>query len=142
MELVLVWARARRSAAALATPRLLAPAATSFLLASRADFLFTEAHKQAIAETEYSLWCEQEERRDSSLRVPPLEPKPPAAQSGNRTSRSTSPVKDLNTLITSVAVKRRGSEDSIRTVYRADEQLPDSAYRSRSGLRHGQSERE
>ena len=111
-------------------------------LASRADFLLTEALKQAIAETEYSLWCEQEERRDSNLLVSPLEPNTPAARSAICTSRSTSPVKDLNTLIASVAVKRRGSEDSIRTVYRADEQLPDSAYRSRSDLRHGQSERQ
>lgn len=131
------WTRARapicRAAAALATPRLLhAPAPTS-LLHVLTDY-FTEARKQARAETEYNLSSKQEEYYDSSLLVAPLDITNSALRSGNRTTRSPSPIKDLDTLIARVVVKRRGSEDSIRTAYRVDEKVPDSAYRGRSDL--------
>jgi hypothetical protein len=68
----------------------------------------------------------------SELGIPASEP---VSFSANSTLRAPSPVEDLNTLIASIATKRRGSDDSLKTAYTAGEIIPESAYRSRPDLR-------
>lgn len=101
----------------------------------------TEARKQAQAEEEYYNTFEHqqgdsEQSYDSTVSAPPPDlPAPePFSFSDNRTLRSASQPNDLNTLIARIAAKRRGSDDSLKTVYAADETIPTSAYRSRPDL--------
>jgi hypothetical protein len=105
-----------------------------------ADFLsLTESCKQAQAEIEYYRLCdpekiEQLEKRHDS-KVDPLQPNDtasnPAQHSVDHTPRSASPVRDSSTLIARTVIKRRGSDDSVKTAYGADEEIPNSAYRGR-----------
>lgn len=102
----------------------------------------TEARKQALAEEEYYKTSEHqqgelEQRHDSKVSAPPPDiPAPePFSFSDNRTLRSASQFIDLNTLIASIATKRRGSDDSLKTAYTAEDIVPASAYRSRPDLR-------
>jgi hypothetical protein len=102
----------------------------------------TEARKQAQAEEEYYKTLEHqqsdsEQRHDSSVSSLPrtVSAPEPVSFSNNRTPRSASRFNDLNTLIARIANKRRGSDDSLKTVYAADDIVPDSAYRSRPDLR-------
>jgi hypothetical protein len=123
--------------------RLLTPRSCSF---TRADFLsLTESRKQAQAEIEYYKLYEPEkleqleQRHDS--KVDPLQlddtASNPVEYSANCTPRSASPVKDPSTLIARTVVRRRGSDDSVKTAYAADEEVPDSAYRDHSAPRSG-----
>ncbi|GAB7322592.1 hypothetical protein MBLNU13_g03507t2 [Cladosporium sp. NU13] len=97
----------------------------------------TEARKQAQAEEEYYNTFEHQQgdsdqRQDSKASVfpPDISTPEPVPFSDNRTLRSASQFIDLNTLIT----KRRGSDDSLRTAYTAEDTIPLSAYRSRPDL--------
>ena len=101
----------------------------------------TEARKQAQAEEEYYKTFEHQQddsdqRHDSTVSAPPPDlPSPePFSFSDNRTPRSASQFNDLNTLIASIATKRRGSDDSLKTAYTAEDTVPASAYRSRPDL--------
>jgi hypothetical protein len=104
----------------------------------------TEAHKQAQAEAGYYKPLEQQEdeseqRHNSTISaLPPytsaLEP---VSHLANRTLRSSSTVTDLTTLFANIATKRRGSDDSLKTAYAADDTVPESAYRSRLGHKPG-----
>jgi hypothetical protein len=121
--------------------RLWTPRSCSF---TRADFLsLTESRKQAQAEIEYyRLYdpekIEQLEQRHDS-KADPLHPNNTASNpdqhSVDHTPHSASPVKDSSTLIAGTVIKRRGSDDSVKTAYGADEDIPNSAYRSRSAPR-------
>lgn len=102
----------------------------------------TEARRQAQAEEEYYNTLEHQQGdsdhcHDSTVSA--LTPDIPAPQpfsfSDNRTLRSASQFDDLNTLIASIATKRRGSDDSLKTAYTAGDTVPASAYRSRPDLR-------
>ena len=102
----------------------------------------TEARKQAQAEAEYyetfkDQQEDSEQRHDSTVSalLPHTSVPEPVLHSANRTPRSCSPVKDLDTLIARIATERRGSDDSLKTAYAADDIVPESAYRSRSDIR-------
>lgn len=101
-----------------------------------------EARKQAQVEEEYYKTFEHQQgdsdqRHDSKVSsFPPDIPTPePFSFSDNCTWRSASQFNDLNTLIASIATKRRGSDDSLKTAYTAEDTIPASAYRSRPDLR-------
>lgn len=104
----------------------------------------TEARKQAAAEEEYYHQFEpqqqekDDQRHDSkvSAHLPDHTVPGPVPNSANRTphSTSTSPIDDLSALIARAVIKRRGSDDSVKTAYATGEEIPDSAYRSRSDL--------
>jgi hypothetical protein len=117
---------------------------------------FTEEHKQAQFDAEFyegeqdcldEKDCQDEQdynyqryeqqqqdlqqRHDSKVDThPPNET--PLVYSADCTPRCASQLEDLNVLITGIALKRRGSDDSVKTAYNADEQVPDSAYCDRN----------
>ena len=102
----------------------------------------TEARKQAQAEEEYYTTFEHQQgesdqRHDSKVSESPLaiSTPEPVSFSANSTLRAPSPIEDWNTLIASIAPKCRGSDDSLKTAYTADDTIPESAYRSRPDLR-------
>ena len=102
----------------------------------------TEARKQAQAEEEYYKTFEHQQgdsdyRHDSTVSAPPPDNSAPEpfSFSDNRTLRSASQLNDLTTLIAGIATKRRGSDDSLKTAYTAEDTIPASAYRSRPDLR-------
>jgi hypothetical protein len=79
---------------------------------------------------------EFDQRHDSKVSASsPDNPAPELVSSANSTLRAPSPVEDLNTLIARIATKRRGSDDSLKTAYTAEDTIPESAYRSRPDLR-------
>lgn len=105
------------------------------------SFPQTEARKQAQAEEEYYKTFEHQQgdsdqRHDSKVSAFPsdISPPEPVSYSANSTLRAPSPVQDWNTLIAGIATKRRGSDDSLKTSYTADDTVPESAYRSRPDL--------
>ena len=107
----------------------------------------TEARKQAQAEEEYYKTLEQQQggtdqRHDSKVSaIPPdISAFEPVSDSASSTLRATSPITDLddlNTVIARISTKRRGSDDSLKTVYTEDDTVPELAYRSRPALRSG-----
>lgn len=102
----------------------------------------TEARKQAQAEAAYYGTFEQQQdasdkRHDSkaSANPPDSSASEPESRIADRTPRSASPANNLTALIARIATKRRGSDDSLKTTYTADDAVPASAYRSRPDVR-------
>jgi hypothetical protein len=101
----------------------------------------TEARKQAQAEEEYYKSFEHqqgdsEQRHDSKVSAfPPDIPASEPVSSANSTLRAPSPIEDWNTLIARIATERRGSDNSLKTAYTAEDTIPALAYRSRPDLR-------
>lgn len=102
----------------------------------------TEARKQAQAEADYYQWCEEQDeelrqqfeeevnkRHDSKISANTSQ-RPSTA----RQSQSLSQFDDFYEPIAENVAKRRGSDDSIKTAYAADEQVPDSAFRNHPDL--------
>jgi hypothetical protein len=126
-----------------------ASAAPTHLLLSFTCWLVlssTEARKQLQAEADYEAYCQHQKdlatRHDSKLSadLTHLRGQLSVSQSSNyhppRAEEGEDPY-NIDQVITKNVAKRRGSDDSVKTVYGAGDTVPDSAYRDRPDLRPG-----